>query len=81
MDVVEVMETLVEEIKTQIPISQVVRELKNQRFSSITIKSMDIMHMSEKRDNIIKTSKDKINQTTQIAKPILCLWRVLKQWL
>jgi hypothetical protein len=38
VDAVEVLEILVEEVKTQIPVSQVVRELTNQIFSVITIK-------------------------------------------
>jgi hypothetical protein len=74
VDAVEVLETLMEEVKTQIPISQVFRELKNQRFSAITVKSMDIMHMSARRDSIIRTSNVKISQTMKITKPILCLW-------
>jgi hypothetical protein len=73
-----VLEILVEEVKTQILVSQMVRELKNQTFNSITIKSMEIMHMSEKKDSIMRTSKVRINQTTQITKPILCLWCMLR---
>jgi hypothetical protein len=46
MDVVAVLEILVEEVKTQVPVIQVVKELTSQRFNAITIKVMDIMHMS-----------------------------------
>ena len=46
VDVVEILEMLVEEIKTKIRVSQVVRELTNQTFSAITVKIIDIMHMS-----------------------------------
>jgi hypothetical protein len=81
VDEVVVLETLVEEVKTQIPVSQVVRELTNQTFSAITVKSMDIMHMNARRDNIIRTRKVKINQTTQTVPPTLCLWSALKQCL
>jgi len=81
VDAVAVHETLVEEFKTQIQVNQVVRELTNQRFSSITIKTMDIMHMSEGRDSIIRKSKFKISHTTQTSPLVLCLWRVLKQCL
>jgi hypothetical protein len=77
VDAVAVLEILVEEVKTQVPVSQVVRELKNQRFSAITVKSMDIMHMSAGRDSIIRTSKVKISQTTQITKLALCLWCIV----
>ena len=73
VDAVAVLETLVEEVKTQIPFNQVVQEMINQIFSAITVKSMDIMHMSAKRESIIKTSKVKIFQTTQITKITLCL--------
>jgi hypothetical protein len=62
VDVLEVMETLVEEVKTQILVSQVIKNLINQRFSAITVKSIDIMHMNAKRDNIIRTCKVKINK-------------------
>ena len=81
VDVVEVLEMLVEEVKTQVPVSELVRELTSQRFNSITIKSMDIMHMSAKRDSIIRTSKEKIIHTMQIVPLILCSWHVLKQCL
>jgi hypothetical protein len=74
VDVVVFLEILVEEVKTQVPVNQVVRELTNQIFSAITVKSMDIMHMSAERDSIIRTSKVKISQTTQITKLTLCLW-------
>jgi len=57
VDAVAVLETLVEEVKTQIPVIQVAREPINQIFSSITVKSMDIMHMSAGRDNIIIIKK------------------------
>jgi hypothetical protein len=72
VDTVVVLEIMVEEDKVKITVSQVVRELKNQRFSAITIKSMGIMHMSVGRDSIIRTSKVKINFTTQIVPPVLC---------
>jgi hypothetical protein len=77
MDAVAVLEILVEEVKTQVPVNQVFREPTHQIFSVITIKSMDIMHMSAERDSIIKTRKVNINQTTQIIKLSLCLWRTL----
>jgi hypothetical protein len=77
VDVVEILEILVEEVKTQVPANQVVKELTNQIFNAITVKSMDIMHMSAKRDNIIRISKVKISHTTQITKLALCLWRAL----
>jgi len=50
VDTLAVLETLVEEVKTQILVNQVVRELENQIFSVITIKGMGIMHMSAVRD-------------------------------
>jgi hypothetical protein len=81
VDAVAILKELVEEVKTQISVNQVVRELTNQIFNAITIKSMDIMHMNVERHGIIRTSKVKINHTTQITKPILCLWRALKQCL
>jgi hypothetical protein len=71
----------VEHVKTKIPVNQVVRELKNKILSSITIKSMDIMYMNARRDSIIRTSKDKISQTMQITKLILCLRLALRQCL
>jgi hypothetical protein len=77
MDALTVLEILVEEVKTQVPVSQVVKELTNQRLSAITVKSMDIMCMSAERDSIIITSKVKISQTTQITKLALCLWNTL----
>jgi len=46
VDAVTVLEILVGEVKTQVPVSQVVRELTNQRFNSIILKGMYIMHMS-----------------------------------
>jgi hypothetical protein len=75
VDVVGVLEILVEVVKTQVPVSQVVKELTIQKFSTITVKNMDIMHMSAGRDNIIITNKVKISHTTQITKLALCLWR------
>jgi hypothetical protein len=81
VDAVAVLQILVEEVKIQIPVNQVIRNLINQRFNVITIKSMDIMHMSVERDNIIRTSKVKIIHTTQTIPPALCLWCVLKQCL
>jgi hypothetical protein len=53
----------------------------NQRFSSITLKSMDIMHISVGRDNTIRTIKVKISQTSQILPLVLFLWCALKQCL
>jgi hypothetical protein len=41
---------MVEEVKIQVPASQVVKELTNQRFNAITVKSMEIIHMSAERD-------------------------------
>jgi hypothetical protein len=76
-----VLETLVEEVKTQILVSQVIINLINQIFSAINVKSMDIMHMSADRDSIIRTSKVNISQTTQILPPSLFLWCVLKKYL
>jgi hypothetical protein len=78
---IAVLKTLVEEEKVKIIVSQVVRELKNQRFSAITIKSMDNMHICAGRDNIIKTSNVKINQITQITKLTLCLWHAMWKFL
>ena len=78
VDAVAVLETLVEEVKTQIPVIQVAREPINQIFSSITVKSMDIMHMSAGRDNIIIKKKVNINHTAQTVSLVLCLWRALK---
>jgi hypothetical protein len=77
VDAVAILETLVEEVKTQVPASQLVKELTKQRFNAIIVKSMDIMHMSAERDSIIKTSKVKISHTTQITKLALCLWYAL----
>jgi len=77
MDAIEILEILVEEVKTQVPVNQVVIGLTSQRFNAITVKGMDIMHKSEEKDNIIRTSKVKINQTTQINKLIICLWHAL----
>jgi hypothetical protein len=77
VDAVAILEILVEEVKTQVPASQVVKELTNQRFNAITVKSMDIMHMSAERDSIIRTSKVKISHTMQITKLALCLWCAL----
>jgi hypothetical protein len=77
MYAVAVLEILVEEVKTQVLVNQVLIELTNQRFNAITVKNMDIMHMSAGRDSIIRTSKVKINQTTQITKLTLCLWSAL----
>jgi len=73
VDAVAVLETLVEEVKTQIPVIQVAREPINQIFSSITVKSMDIMHMSAGRDNIIIKKKVNINHTAQTVSLVLCL--------
>ena len=81
VDVVAILEILVEEVKTQVPVSQVVKELTNQRFSAITIKSMDIMHMSGERDSIIRTSKEKKRHTVQIIPSAIFLWCALKQFL
>jgi hypothetical protein len=77
VDVVAIVEILVEEVKTQVPSSQVVKELTNQRFNVITIKCMDIMHLSVERDSSIRTSKVNISHTTQITKLSLCLWCTL----
>jgi hypothetical protein len=77
VDAVEVLAIMVEEVKTQVPISKVVRELTNQRFNAIIVKSMDIMHISAERDNIIRTNKVNISQTSQITKLALCLWHTL----
>jgi hypothetical protein len=74
MDAVAVLEILLEEVKTQVPVNQVVRELTNERFSAITVKGMDIIHMSAERDSVIRTRKVNISQTTQITKLALCLW-------
>jgi hypothetical protein len=64
VDATRVLEILVEEVKTQITISQVGIELKNQIFSAITIKSMDIMHISVERGSIIRTRKFNISHTS-----------------
>jgi hypothetical protein len=81
MDAVAVQEILVEEVKTQVQVIQVVIELTSQKFSAIILKNMDIMHMSVGRDSIIKTSKAKINHTTQITKLTLCLWSTQQKFL
>jgi hypothetical protein len=73
-DVVAILEILVEEVKSLVPVSLLVKELTNLIFNSITVKSMDIMHKSAERDNIIKTSKVKIRHTMEITKLTLCLW-------
>ena len=49
-EAVAVLETLVEEVKTQIPVNQVIKKFINQIFNSITVKSMEIMHMSVGRE-------------------------------
>jgi hypothetical protein len=81
VDATAVLEILVEEDKVKITVSQVVIGVKSQRFNSITVKNMDIMHMNAGRDNIIRTNKVKINRTTQIVPPVLCLWHALKKFL
>ena len=60
-----VLQILVVEVKIKTPINQVVKELKNQIFSAITIKSMDSIDMSAGRDNIIRTCKVKISHAAQ----------------
>jgi hypothetical protein len=65
---ISILEIMVEEVKTQVRVSQVVKKLTNQIFNAITVKSMDIMHMSAERDNIIRTNKFNISQTTQITR-------------
>jgi hypothetical protein len=77
VDAIAVLEILVEEVQTQVPVNQVVRELTNQRFNAITVKVMEIMHIIAERDSIIRTSKVKISQAMLITKFILCLWRTL----
>jgi sulfate adenylyltransferase subunit 1 (EFTu-like GTPase family) len=81
VDIVAVLETLVEEVRTQILVNQVVKELATQRFSAITVKSMDNMHMSAGRYNITRTGKVKISLTVQTISLVLCLWRTLKHCL
>ena len=81
VDVITILEILVEEVKTQVPVNQVVKELTNQIFNAITVKSMEIMHMNVGRDNIIRTNKVNISQTTKIFKLTLCLWHVVTQCL
>ena len=81
MDAIAILEILVEEVKTQVLVNQVVRELTNQIFNAINVKSMDIMHMSAERDSIIRTRKVNISQTTQIIKLALCLWHALQKFL
>jgi predicted component of type VI protein secretion system len=81
VDTVTVLEILVEEDKTKIIVNQLIRELINKRFTTITVKSIDIMHMIAEIDSIIRTSKDKISQTVKIVPRVLCLWRALKQCL
>ena len=77
VEAIIVLKIMVEEVKTQVPVSQAVKELTSRRFDDITVKSMDIMHMSAERDNIIRTNKFNISQTMQITKLSLCLWRAL----
>ena len=81
VDAVAILEMLVEEVKTQVRASKVVKKLTNQRFNAIIVKAMDILHMNAKRDIIIITSKVNISQTTQIIPPVLCLWHVMKRYL
>jgi hypothetical protein len=77
VDAVTILEMLVEEVKTQVRASKVVKELTNQRFNAIIIKAMDIFHMNAERDIIIKTSKFNIIHTTQVTKLALCLCHTL----
>ena len=77
VDAVAILEMLVEEVKTQVRASKVVKELTNQRFNAIIVKAMDILHMNAERDIIIKTSKFKIIHTTQVTKLALCLCHTL----
>jgi hypothetical protein len=76
-----VLQILVLEVKIKIPVSQVVRYLINRIFSSITVKSMDIIHMNAGKDSIIRTSEVDISQTTKILPLVLCLWCALKRCL
>ena len=46
VDAVEVLEILVEEVKTQVWVNQVVIGLTSKKVNAINVKSMDIMHMS-----------------------------------
>ena len=77
VDAVAILEMLVEEVKTQVRASKVVKKMTNQRFNAIIVKAMDILHMNAKRDIIIKTSKFKIIHTTQVTKLALCLCHTL----
>ena len=77
VDAVVVLEILVEEVKTQVLASQVVKELTNQRFNAITVKSIDIMHMSAKIHSILRKRKVKISHTAQITELTLYLWHML----
>jgi hypothetical protein len=81
VDSIEILQIPVAKVKIKTSVSQVMRYLINQKFSSITIKSMVIMHMNAGRDIIIIISKVKISQTVQMLPPILCLRCTLKQCL
>jgi hypothetical protein len=71
VDEVEVLQIPVEEVKVKIPVSQVIRNLISQRFSAITIESMEIMHMSVGRENIInKKGQDHSKNTNSPSSPI-----------
>jgi hypothetical protein len=64
VDTIAILEILVEEVKTQVPVSQIVRELTNRRFNAIAVNSMEIMHLSAERDNIIRKTKSRlVNQS------------------
>jgi hypothetical protein len=51
--------------------------LTKQRFSAITVKSMDIMHMIAGRDTLISTSKVKVIQTMKITRHPIFMVRVV----
>jgi glutaminase len=72
VNIVAVLKILVEEVKTQTLVSQVVTEPTNQRFNAISVKIMDIMHMSARRNSIIRISNVKITLKAQIVPPVLC---------
>jgi hypothetical protein len=63
-DAVTVLQISVEEVKIQITVSQVIRDLINQRCNAITVKSMNNMHINGGIYSIIRKNKVKISQTT-----------------
>jgi hypothetical protein len=63
-DAVIVLQISVEEVKIQITVSQVIKDLINQRCNAIIVKSMNNMHINGGIYSIIRKNKLKISQTT-----------------